>query len=370
MHITLGLASLLLCATVVVSACGANDAARAAPGVLDDTSTTYRVVDSGSTRQIDMRPVAEITLTAATDWAPKSVTRLAATADGFALLDDVQRVVALYDRSGTLRSIIGAAQTGGALKKPIAIASSAHEYAIADFFASNGVFLVADTGGSARRVSLDLSSATINIAMTDSVIAVASVGVDGQLKKGVVPLASVLTRSGTRRASFCSIHNAYARSVQKRGKIGTLRGFRISILDNEVYCVQPISPVVHVFGLDGHLMRTLTLAPYFYKPPKDTAFSASEIQRLAYDMTWTRLAQFYPITDGFIAIYSRVDPGLNTEVFTVFRCTRLSGPVADCAIARSEDEPLALLAPDTLVTVALGEVATARTRLRLLRLGQ
>ena len=149
----------------------------------------------------------------------------------------------------------------------------------------------------------------------------------------------------------CSADPRYIESNVQDGRIGRMLGGSIALEADRLYCVQAISPMIQVMGLDGGELGVITIRPPFYQDPVDAPFAMDREHALQFLSEWTAHRGVYPLREGtgFVSVYSQYDQSIEDFRYWLFRCAiGQELKVTRCATAEMAQKPI-LVTPDGTV---------------------
>jgi hypothetical protein len=142
-----------------------------------------------------------------------------------------------------------------------------------------------------------------------------------EVGKGLLTARSPL---GKVQWEACPANPTLVASVKARGAIAAHQTTRIAVSGNTVYCAQPSSPSIQLYGFDGAYRGRFDRVPGSYRSSTDAAMSASGIRQL--QATWTPIVRMWPWSTGIAVEHVVLDTVANVFRNFLFVCDSAQGP--------------------------------------------
>jgi hypothetical protein len=358
-----------LLAALAIGACAAQDAQpviQQAPAGLSDAArfidqrekndssidfTRYTTLHASEVRPLRLRPVGQATLGVSPEEFPSQVSDALILPDEIVVLDGHARKLRAFQRDG--RSIFAVGKWGeapGEMSSPRRLAVEGDTLVVLDAthddsfsgYDKHGKYLgrLVDNLDDGGNLAVDKLSDTLYVATLPS---------DPEAKNPYV--VRVLDKTGKLLARGCRRSPDYSASAARHGLIRAYGFVDLSAANGEVYCVQPISPIIQVLHSSGRLARTIDVAPPFYLPPHDIPETMNSKATQAFEATFTAQTRVFARKNGFLSVYEQFDSASGGSIYRLFGCESGGHGAQRCATAVSPGKPIRLRAPDTLGVV-------------------
>ena len=326
-------------------------------------------VDSNSVERITLEEVGSVTLGDDPSVAPRTVSHLVIDTRSIALIDVGQATVYRYDRAGKTAFVLSTRNsTSTGLQAPNTLVLAGESTYVADMEQGAGIFVFDVRGNLVKRIRLRTNSASVGLVSSSAGLALATLATDQDVSARKAQFLAFLNADGTLVAQGCIPDPVYSTSVSQRRFLGLFREIGVSTDGARIYCRQPVSPTIQVFDLHGRPIQSIRFRPPFYVRASDTTATMSQPEIERFETKGMLHSAFFPTSDGFVSVYSRFDEALGRRRYQLFRARRNSAQRQVFGVAESELEPVAFLAPDTLVTVEYPSGADMRVLLHMRRL--
>lgn len=279
---------------------------------------------------------------------PGSVDHVQITPDRIFVSDNASSLMRGYSRAGVPIFSVPTHRTEQ-LDNPVQLSAIGDTLLVVDIDQHRGMTVIGPDGRIIRAVPLQVGSSTVGVAPLDGSLAVGTIAENADLATGHGAFVGVVTKHGELIASGCHPDPLYQESVKRTGLYAMFRFVGVSTRDNNIYCRQPVTPVVQIIGQDGRLVQVIREAPPFYRRGPDRPQSMNQPIVEQFRSTWWEHAQFYPVADGFISVYMTFDIGVGETVYRLFACRKTSGR-SSCGVKVVPGIPVTFIQPDTLVT--------------------
>jgi len=161
----------------------------------------------------------------------------------------------------------------------------------------------------------------------------------------------VANQQGQITAVGCKEDPQYNASRARGGELATYAFRGIALRRDQIFCSQPISPVIEVFDTAGRSVGSIRVAPPFYLAPHDTSYSGPSTRKdeLKYESGWMAHSGVYVGPTTFISVYSHYDTLQGSTRFFLFKCHLTADlVVSNCQTGESPGRPIRFRPPDTL----------------------
>lgn len=309
--------------------------------------------------------LASIALGRSIDQTPVSVTDVAQHVNRIFVVDSKGRRLRIYDSRGVLLAETGSwGQGDGQFRRPMRIALS-HDTVVVldvvlggalDYFSVDGVFLGREALG------LDGAVAT-SIAIGPRLRVIAAT--DPQTKAGSPMLVVVRDPAGRQVSANCMQDPEYLRSRARGGMTSAYTYTSVATAPKgamRILCIQPISPTIQVADSAGNTIAVVHNAPPFYRAPRDIPMTLNEVDKHAFESSWTWHYRVFARGAGFLSVYQTVSAKTGQRDYWLYSCPDLAKR-AHCVAGPVHGEPVRFAEPDTLVVV--NESVGAENRMRL-----
>lgn len=264
------------------------------------------------------------------------------------LLDGYDKKVHVFDAGGShLLSFGGKGSGPGEFVRPLALAFDRDEVLVLDPGQSTLMDAFGNDGTFHSAEFLPLPQVPMSIAVVAGDLYVMTAGTTDSAGGGW-ELLTVLDSNFEVVGRGCRIDARTVASERSRGIVQIFTASAVAVLDDRVYCTQPISPIVQVMGPDGKALGRVAVAPPFYRAPVDRPITLNQKEMFEYVAGFTAHNAIYPLRDGpgFVSVYSSWDVEAGSYRYWLFRCgLDTDWGVHDCATMESSKMPV-LITPD------------------------
>jgi hypothetical protein len=318
--------------------------------VATDSIGQFERVTTGSLTPLVLDSIAASPLGSDATTTPREVTRARIFGERIFVIDWSAHMVRAFHRSGLPIFSIPIDGRVDGLDNPMSLAVVRDTLYVLELNKERGITAFDLQGRRTRHFLLDIGSAAMDVTPVGDTLVVATSALDPDVARGRALLVRTVTREGTTLAAGCTPDPSYRKSVRRRGLLAMFRYVGVTESAGLLYCRQPATPVVQVLHPDGRAAGILRRAPPFYTPPPDVHESMNQVVIDRFRARWTEHTQFYPRPGGFLSVYSTPDSVTGAVRYRLFACDSTAGPVR-CHVGESHGEPVAFVAPDTLVVL-------------------